>query len=514
MGLPDLHDLDATSLARALRVGDVSPTEVLAATLEAAERTGAALGAFAVLAPGLSSTQAEAAEAALVAARRDGTADVPGALPPFLGVPCPVKDLTMVAGVPMRAGSGALDPFLPAVDDGVVTLLRAAGTVLVGKTSTPELGLPCYTEPDTGPPARTPWDLARSAGGSSGGAAAAVAGRVVPVAHGSDGGGSLRIPASACGLVGLKPSRGRVSPGPSGVDGAGLATHGVLTRSVRDTAAFLDVLARPWPGDTFTGGDVAPSGTRSRELLTGADGPPRSFVAALGPTVPHGSRGRPLRVGLLLDPVIAADAPVHPACAAAARTVAALLANAGHEVVEVAPPFPAERWDAFAALWSVGALQAPVPADRERLLVPLTRWLRERGRAVTGLEHATALAGVQALAREVAAAWAGVDVVVSPTLAQPPALVGTQRLDDDPAADFAAQTAFTPWTSLYNLTGRPAISLPLGEARVEDADGTARTVPVGVMLGAAHGDDALLLCLAALLEQAAPWSDRRPPEVP
>ncbi|WP_454041104.1 amidase [Cellulosimicrobium sp. Marseille-Q8652] len=514
MGLPELHDLDATALAVSLRRGDVSPTEVLAATVEAAAGVGAALGAFATLAPERSHAQARAAEAVLVAARRDGTVDEPGTLPPFLGVPCPVKDLTMVAGVPMRAGSAAVDAFTPPVDDGVVTLLRGAGTVLVGKTSTPELGLPCYTEPDVGPPARTPWDLARSAGGSSGGAAAAVAGRVVPVAHGSDGGGSLRIPASACGLVGLKPSRGRVSPGPHGVDGAGLATHGVLTRSVRDTAAFLDVLARPWPGDTFPGGDVAPSGTRARELLTGADGPPRSFVAALAlPDGPSALRG-PLRVGLLLDPVIAADASVHPACADAARAAAALLEAAGHEVVEVAPPFPAERWDAFAALWSVGALQAPVPPDREHLLVPLTRWLRERGRAVTGLEHATALAGVQALTREVAGAWADVDVVVSPTLARPPALVGTQRLDDDPAADFAAQTAFTPWTSLYNLTGRPAVSLPLGETRVEDPDGVSRTVPVGVMLGAGHGDDALLLSLAALLEHVAPWSGRRPPDVP
>src|SRR5690606_23236181 len=340
MSVSELLDLDATALARSLRAGDASPADVLDATLDAAEHAGAAVGAFTTLAPDLARTQALAAEAALVAARRDGTVDEPGALPPFLGVPCPVKDLTMVAGVPMRAGSAAIDPFLPPDDDGVVTLLRTAGTVMVGKTSTPELGLPCYTEPDVGPTARTPWDLARSAGGSSGGAAAAVAARVVPVAHGSDGGGSLRIPASACGLVGLKPSRGLVSPGPYGVDGAGLATHGVLTRTVRDAAAFLDVLAHPWPGDTFT--------ARRRAAPS----------------------GRPLRVGLLLDPVIAADAPVHPACAGVARATAALLGELGHDVVEIPPPFAAERWDAFAALWSVGALQAPVPPDREHLLVP------------------------------------------------------------------------------------------------------------------------------------------------
>ncbi|MBD8078156.1 amidase [Cellulosimicrobium arenosum] len=493
MSSPDVLELGATALAHVLRTGATSPTEVLDATLDAAAGRGAALGAFTVLAPELARAQARAAESALVAARRDGTADDPGALPPFLGVPCPVKDLNAVAGVPLRAGSAAIDPFTPPDDDGVVTLLRAAGTVMVGKTATPEFGLPCYTEPDVGPPARTPWDPSRSAGGSSGGAAAAVAARIVPVAHGSDGGGSLRIPASACGLVGHKPSRGLVSPGPLGVDGPGLATHGVLTRTVRDTAAFLDVLARPWPGDTFVAGRG-----------------PTSFTAAC--TTSPG----PVRVGLLLDPVIDPAAPVHPACLDAARTAATLLAAAGHDVVPVAPPFPAERWAAFAALWSVGALQAPVTDGREDDLVPLTRWLREQGRAVTGLEHATALAAVQQLTREVATAWADVDVVLSPTLAQPPALVGSQRRDDDPAADFAAQTAFTPWTSVWNLTGRPAISLPLGETRVDGPSGAA-TVPVGVMLGGAHGADALLIALAARLEESCPdqpWFDRHPPEVP
>lgn len=507
MTTAELLELDATALAASLRAGETSPTEVLDATLGAARDVGARVGAFVHLADELARAQAAAAESALVTARCDGVVGEPGALPPFLGVPCPIKDLNLVAGVPVRAGSAALDPAAPPVDDGVVTLLREAGTVMLGKTSTPELGLPCYTEPDVGPTARTPWDLRRSAGGSSGGAAAAVAARVVPVAHGSDGGGSIRIPASACGLVGLKPSRGRVSPGPFSVDGAGLATHGVLTRSVRDTAAFLDVLARPWPGDTFVAGPVPGTphrgGTTATTWWTG-EAPDTFLGATRAPT-------RPLRVGLLLDPVIAPDAPVHPACAAVARGAAALLADAGHEVVELGPPFDAQRWDAFAALWSVGALLAPVPAEREGLLVPLTRWLRERGRSVSGAQYATALAEVQRLTRDVAAAWADVDVVLSPTLAQPPAPVGTQRLDDDPAADFAAQTAFTPWTSMWNLTGRPAVSLPLGEAVVPDDAGVPVTLPVGVMLGAAHGADALLLSLAARLEEAAPWAHRRPP---
>ncbi|ROS76895.1 amidase [Cellulomonas sp. PhB143] len=484
-----LAEMSALELAAAVRAGELGPVEVLDATLEAMSAVGPRVGAFVEAAQAaaerLARAQALEAEAALVRARRDGEVD---ALPPFLGVPLPIKDLTMVAGVPMSAGSAALAGFVPPVDDGVVQLLRAAGTLMVGKTATPELGLPPYTEPDTGPPARTPWDLARSAGGSSGGAAAAVAAGIVPAAHGSDGGGSLRIPASACGLVGLKPSRGRVSAGPYGTDGPGLAVHGTLTRTVRDTAALLDVLARPWPGDTFTlpaPGDLS----RGATFLGACEAPP----------------GR-LRVGLLTDPVIVADAPVDPACTAAAEATAAALADLGHDVVDAPVPFPAERWDAFESLWAAGALAAPVPAEAEELLVPLTRWLREKGRSTSGVEVLGALTAVQQITREVAAAWAGLDVVLSPTLARLPAPVGSLRDDTDPGADFRAQMAYTPWTSVANLTGRPSVSLPLGWA--DDGPGGG-ALPVGVMLTGTLGADARLLSLAAQLESAMPWAGRR-----
>ncbi len=477
--MKDLLELDSLALAHALRAGEVSPTEVLDVTLDAAERLGDQVGAFVTLSPELARTQAEDAEAALVAARRTGET---AALPPFLGVPCPVKDLSAVAGVPMRAGSAAIDDFVPNFDDGVAQLLSEAGAVMVGKTSTPEFGLPCYTEPDFGPPARTPWDLDRSAGGSSGGAAAAVAARIVPAAHGSDGGGSLRIPASVCGLVGFKTSRGLAGPGPYGVDGPGLVSQGVLTRTVRDTAAFLDVLATPWPGDTFVLGD------RPDSYLASCAAPPR-----------------PQRIGLLTEPVIATGAPVDPACRAAALTTARLLTDLGHEVVEVAPPFAAEKWAPFMALWSVGALQAPVDPAKEHLLTPLTRWLRETGRGISALAYADALAGVQRLTREIAATWSAVDVILSPTLAQPPAKVGALRNDSDPAADFAAQMAYTPWTSVWNLAGWPAVSIPQGWTE------GAQPLPIGVMLGAKLGQDATLLALAAQLEEANPWADRQPP---
>ena len=477
--MADLHDLTALALARAVRDGEVGAVEVTEHALERAARLGPGLGAFVLLTAERALDQARTAQT-LLASTPPSERDT---VPPLLGVPCPIKDLTSVGGVPLRAGSRAFDGVVGPGDDGVVTLLERAGTIMLGKTTTPELGLPCYTEPDGLPPAVTPWDVTRSAGGSSGGAGAAVAARVVPAAHGSDGGGSIRIPASACGLVGLKPSRGRVSFGPVGVDGAGLASHGVLTRDVRDTAAFLDALAHPWPGDTFT-----------------APPRPESFLAACD------LRPGRLRVGVLTDPVIGSGEAPHSACLLAVeRTVQALL-DLGHEVVEAPAPFPSERWEPFIALWSVGALSAPVPPERESLLVPLTRWLRERGRAVSGLDHARAVATVQALTRETALAWSGLDLVLTPTLATLPAPVGSQRDDADPAADFARQGTFTPWTSMYNLTGRPAISLPVHE----HVEGAVR-LPVGVMLGAGVGREDLLLAVGARLEEVFAWQDRVPP---
>jgi amidase len=467
--MTSLHELSALDLAAAVRRREVSPTEVLDHTLARAEALGPRVGAFVHLAAHHARAQARAAEDRLAAG---------GDLPPLLGVPCPVKDLALVAGLPFEAGSAALAGYVAPADDGVAVLLREAGTLMVGKTTTPELGLPPYTEPDVAPPARTPWDLTRSAGGSSGGAAAAVAAGIVPIAHGSDGGGSLRIPASACGLVGLKPSRGRVSRGPLGVDGAGLTAEGVLTRTVRDTAAGLDVLARPWPGDHY----VLPA-------------PATTFLEACDRPV------RRLRVGVLLDPVTVADAPVHPQARAAVEHAARLLEDMGHEVRETGVPFSAEDWEAFRPLWAVGALAAPVPPEREHLLVPLTRWMREQGRAYSGADYAAAVVAVQTLARRAAAVWADLDVVLTPTLAQPPVPVGGMRDDADPAADFEAQKAFTPWTSTWNLVGAPAISLPLHRAEVGGV-----VLPFGVQLGAVRlGEEELLLGLAAALEEADPW---------
>ena len=468
--MTEIYELTALELAGAVRRREVSPTDVVEHTVERASLLSEQVGAFVTLTPQLAREQAQLVEKAALAGRE---------IPPLAGVPCPIKDLSMVAGVPFTAGSAALVGTVAQADDGVVSLLRDAGTVMIGKTTTPEFGLPCYTEPDIAAPARSPWDLTRSAGGSSGGAAAAVAAHIVPVAHGSDGGGSIRIPASVCGLVGLKPTRGRVSPGPYGVDGVGLAVSGVLTRDVRDTAALLDVLAVGWPGDVY----VLP-------------GPATTFLDAC-----ERDPG-PLRVGVLTTPVIAQRARVDQVCVDAVTDAASLLTELGHDVTDAPVPFPAQRWESFEALWSVLAATVPVPPDRKHLLTPYTRWLLDKGRTFSGVQFAEAFTTVQRTTRDAAAAWAAFDVILSPTLARLPAFVGELRNDVDPAADFAAQVEYTPWTSVWNLTGWPAISLPLHRARIGSS-----TLPIGVMLGGRHGSEETLLALSAQLEAARPWRE-------
>jgi amidase len=478
-----LHELTARETAAAVVAGEVSAVEVCEPALARAEALDARLGVFVTRTPDLALAQARAADAVAAAARADGTTEQALAAAPLLGVPCPVKDLEPVAGVPMTLGSAAFADLVPEADSGVVTLLRRAGAVMLGKTTTPELGLPCYTESDVAPPARTPWDETRGAGGSSGGAAVAVAAGIAPVAHASDGGGSIRIPASCCGLVGLKPARGRVSPGPLGVDVSGLGVSGGLSRDVRDTALLLDVLAHAWPGDLH---HVPP--------------PRSSFLQAC-----DRDPGR-LRIGVLTSPAIVSDAPVDPACLAAVADAAGLLADLGHDVVDAPRPFDPARWEAFADVWSVLALLAPVPPTEEHRLRPLSRWLRDRGRRVSAEAYVTAQLAIQLLTRDVAAAWDGLDLVLTPTLAALPAPVASLCHPDDPAADFAAQTRFTPWTSVANLTGLPAVSLPLHWTEAGDV-----TLPVGVMLFGPPWGEELLLAVAAQLEAARPWAGRRPP---
>jgi amidase len=470
--MTELHDLTALEQAAAVRAGEVSPAELAEHYLERIGRRSDELGAFVTVTADLAREQA----------RRLGEEAREGRLrSPLHGVPVPVKDLNLTAGVRTALGSRAFADFVPEIDDHVVTHLREAGTVLLGKTNAPELGLPCYTESDVAPPARTPWDTDRMAGGSSGGAAAAVAAGLAPVAQGNDGGGSIRIPASCCGLVGLKPARGRVSSGPVKGDVTGLPVEGALARTVADAAALLDVMAGPMPGDPHWAPPLPPGET----FLDHARRDP----------------GR-LRIGRFATPVVA-EAEVDRECLAAYEDASRRLESLGHEVEDVQPPFGPDVVPFFEQVWSVSATLAPVPPDREGDLMPLTRYLRDRGRSVSGPDFLLALSVLQGVARAGLAALAPYDAILSPTLARPPDLVGAILDREDPAADFEENKRFTPFTALYNMTGQPAVSLPLHQ--------TPQGLPVGVMLAGRPAGEAGLLALAAQVERAAPWRDRRPP---
>lgn len=472
--MSELHELTALDAAAAVRRREVSPVELVEHALARIDRLDGQVGAFVTVTPDLARDQARAAERAVA------DADDPATLPPLLGVPTAIKDLNLTAGIVTKLGSRAFADFVPTVDDHVVTLLRAAGTISLGKTATPEFGLPCYTETDLGAPARTPWDTGRLAGGSSGGAGAAVASGFVPLAQGSDGGGSIRIPASVCGLVGLKTSRGRVSKGPLDVDSSRLSVYGPLARTVRDAAAFLDAVAIPQPGDP----DPLPPLPPGETFLGWCERTPG-----------------PLRIGRYLDSPIAPD--VDPEVRGAWEQASRLLASLGHEVVDVTAPVPVEAVPAFEVVWAVTACGVPVPPDRLELLRPLTRYLRELGARVSGPEYAAAIGALNLFARRGIAASAHLDAVLTPTLAQLPQPVGWFAGDGiEPAADFERQKQFTPYTAMYNMTGQPAVSLPLYQS--------TQQLPIGIMLVGRPGGDAPLLALAAQLEAALPWHDRRP----
>jgi amidase len=466
----ELHDLTALEQGALVRKGEVSPLELVDHYLERADRLDS-VGAFVTLTPDLARDRASALT-------EEGFLSGAGESP-LWGVPTAIKDLNLTAGVRTTFGSAAFDDFVPDVSDNVTLSLEAAGMVSLGKTNTPEFGSPCYTEPDVAPPAVTPWDRSRTAGGSSGGAAAAVAAGLVPVAQGSDGGGSIRIPASCCGLVGLKPSRGRISGAPMYGDPVGLGTAGSIARTVRDAAAVLDVLAGRRVGDP-----------------TWAPAPSGSFLAAC-----DRDPGR-LRVARFVEPVIT-DVAVDAECVRAWEDAARLLESLGHEVVDVDVPLPREAVGTFETCWAVLTALSVVPPEREHLVRPLTRWLAERGRAVSGPDFGLAIGALRRHAAGALEALAPYDAVLTPTLATPPLPVGAMRDDADPAADFEAQKAFTPWTSAWNVTGMPAVSLPL--------HWTGDGLPVGVMLAARPAEEELLIALAAQVEAAAPWADRRPP---
>jgi amidase len=469
-----IHDLTVLELAAAIRRRELSPVEITGHYLDRIDALNADVGAFFTVTADLAREQAAGAEKALA------RASDPGSLPPLTGVPIPIKDLNMFAGVRQTLGSLAFADNVPAEDVHVAAALRAAGTVMPGKTATPELGLPCYTETEIGPPARTPWDLSRSAGGSSGGAGAAVAAGLAPAAQGSDGGGSIRIPASVCGLFGIKPTRGRISSAPLVPDLVGLGTDGPLTRTVADAALLLDVMVGNQDGDMYTQPPLPPGET---------------FLGYAGR-----EPGR-LRIGRTkAHPV--GDGAVHPDCVAAYEDASELLASLGHEVVDMdGTPFGPDVVPAFETLWYAMATLAPLDPAQEELLRPLTRYLRGLGKAMSAADLVFAQAFLQLVVRGAWKTLNDYDVVLTPTLAQPPAPVGYFE-EVEPAENFERQKRFTPFTAVYNVTGQPAVNLPL----YWTGDG----LPIGVMLAGKMRDEATLLSLSAQVEAARPWKDRHP----
>jgi len=458
----ELAFLSAVEQAALVRGGEMSSTELVRASLERIDRLDPALNAFVTV----------CAEEALEAARLvDAT---PGDAP-FRGVPIGIKDLAPTAGVRTTYSSRAYAAYVPDFDLAVVRRLRDAGFVVVGKTNTPEFGTVAFTESELNGATRNPWNTDLTPGGSSGGAAAALAAGLVPAAHATDGGGSIRIPASCCGLFGLKPSRGRVSGAPFG-SLEGLSTAGPLTRTVEDAAQLLDALAGYETGDPWW----AP--------------PPARPFAETTPEPPAR-----LRVAVTSTPPI--DVPVDPVCVAAVTEAATLLAELGHEVRDATPAWrDPDLFQTFIEVWQVGPALHPVD---EALMTPLNRGLAESARASSAADYARAVARLQMLARRIVAFWNEVDVVITPTLALPPVPIGWQDVATGAIEQLLRNTEFTPFTAIANLTGLPAMSLPL--------HWSAAGVPIGVQAIGPPAGDALLLSLAAEIETTHPWADRRPP---
>lgn len=489
--IQDYAEVDAVELARRVREKEVSPAELADAAIAAIDKVNPKLNAVV-------HSMMEKARAAASSELADG---------PMRGVPIVVKDFDgFLKGEPFTASCRFLDGFIPKEDAEVMARLRRAGVIMMAKTNCPELAILGTTEPEWRGPARNPWNTDHSTGGSSGGSAALVASRAVPVGHGGDGGGSLRIPASACGLVGLKATRGRIPTGPqAGELWGGYVQFGVLTRSVRDTAAFLDILAGPMPGDPY----FAPPPARPYVQEPGAD------------------PGK-LRIGIYTRSVFGHN--TDPVCVQAAESTAKLLEELGHHVEEASLEIDRDRL-VRAYLTQVGVGVAaeieemaawtgrhPAPDSFE----PGTWFLRQVGLNATALELQDARDAIQAAGRVMAKFHERYDLFLGPTLAHPPARIGELAIKSSERLGLGvlralpvgagirkvlavlAETNFekTPNTQLFNQTGQPALSVPM---HWSDSG-----LPIGVQLAAPMGREDLLLRVAAQLEAARPWIKRMP----
>jgi amidase len=465
--------MDATAQAELVRNGAASPSELVDGAIARIEKLNPELNA--VIHPLFERARSDAA----------------GSLPdgPFRGVPMLLKDLgAELAGTPFCEGLAFAGDYHSTVDQELTTRFLRAGLVVCGKTNTPELGILPTTEPQRFGASHNPWNTQHSTGGSSGGSAAAVASGMVPVAHANDGGGSIRIPASCCGLVGLKPTRARVSEAPNYGDlMGGLVAEHVVTRSVRDSAAVLDAVAGPVPGDPYW----APP-------LRG-----ESFLAAVS------AARTPLRMAILTASPTGSE--VHPDCVQATEEAAALCESLGH-VVDVSTlsvdgdlftQHFINMW-AGANAWSILDWEDRIGRTAtEADMEPLTWALVALGRSVDAGQYLRSVQELQKLSRTIAQYFEEIDVLVTPTLAEPPAPLGTfDSPPENPLHGLFRSAAYVPFTPPFNVTGQPGISLPL--------HWNAEGLPIGVQFVGRFGDEETLLSLAGQLEEAAPWAGRRP----
>lgn len=468
----DYMSHDAVSLAKLIRAGEVAADEVLEAAIQRADAVNPTINA--------------------IVSRNDGAARgrVAAGLPdgPLAGVPFLLKDLgALQEGVGMGNGSRLWEGFVAPLDATYTERVEAAGLVVFGRTNTPEMGVSWTTEPAANGPTRNPWNLDHSPGGSSGGAAAAVAAGIVPVAHATDGGGSIRIPAAHCGLFGLKPTRARNPAGPLAGEGwSGLSTGHVVSRTVRDSAALLDATHGPAPGDPYAA--PVPAGAYLDEV---------------------GREPGKLRVALHLTALD--GTPLHPENAAAAKTAAELFASLGHEVEEAMPEFDTDAlrnaleviiagnlWVAIAARYK----QLDKRPDGEDLEKVTWEWA-QRGNERPASDYAAAVGVIHQAGRQLAAFYKRYDVMLSTVMRNPPRPLGFLRQNESDLDHFIADLADEmPVTPLANMTGTPAMSLPLAWS----TDG----LPIGIHVGAAFGREDLLFRLASQVEQAKPWAHRRP----
>ena len=469
----DIAFLDATAQAELVRRKEVQATELVEAAIERIERLNPKLNAVVT-------TMYEQARAVATGELPEGT---------FAGVPFLLKDLgAPYDGVRMTLGANLLRDFVPGHDSEFVARLKRAGLIILGKTNTPEFGLLPTTEPRLFGSCRNPWDTGRTTGGSSGGSAAAVAAGLVPMAHANDGGGSIRIPASCCGLFGLKPTRARNPLGPDFGDlMSGLVIDHAVTRSVRDSAALLDATSGPDLGDPYW-----------------APPPERPFLQEVG--------AEPGRLRIAFTTTAATGVPVHADCVSAVRDAAALCADLGHEVVEVAPAVPGELvTQAFMTLWSAGCAwtidrialitgEAPTKDQFEAL----TWALYEMGRQQSASAYLHAVTNLQRVSRKIARFFLDYDVWLTPTLSEPPVPLGTfDSMPENPLQGMVRAGEFVPFTPICNASGQPAMSVPLFW--------NAEDLPVGTQFIGRFGDEATLFRLAGQLEEARPWAHRRPP---